>query len=175
MASGYCVTFAVSLELLSMHGRPRPKKGLPVDPEKEHARKQKACSRAARITMRIPPPLSWCQQSASFPLCPSQAQLYGKLAGEVLARRRQRRYDPESLELSARLLSLNPEVYTVWNYRCATAFSLSWWGIPTAQRVTVKPDSCDCVPQRVRIALEYLPVFSILLKSGMDALTAICL
>ena len=47
-----------------------------------------------------------------------QALLYGKLAGEVLDRRRQRRYDPESLELSARLLSLNPEVYTVWNYRC---------------------------------------------------------
>ncbi len=51
----------------------------------------------------------------------SQALLYGKLAGEVLDRRRQRRYDPESLELSARLLSLNPEVYTVWNYRCGTA------------------------------------------------------
>ena len=27
-----------------MHGRPRPKNGLPVDPDKEHAKKQKARS-----------------------------------------------------------------------------------------------------------------------------------
>lgn len=47
----------------------------------------------------------------------AQAALYGKLAAEVLGRRRARQYDAESLQLSARLLELNPEVYTVWNYR----------------------------------------------------------
>jgi geranylgeranyl transferase type-2 subunit alpha len=46
-----------------------------------------------------------------------QAALYGQLAKEVLERRRQHRYDSESVELSARLLALNPEVYTLWNYR----------------------------------------------------------
>jgi len=46
-----------------------------------------------------------------------KAALYGKLAAEVLGRRRARQYDAESLQLSARLLELNPEVYTVWNYR----------------------------------------------------------
>lgn len=35
----------------------------------------------------------------------------------MLAARRAGAYDPASLELSAKLLELNPEVYTVWNYR----------------------------------------------------------
>ena len=72
-----------------------------------------------RIACCPPPsPRSQLVHGATDSLHRSQALLYGKLAGEVLDRRRQRRYDPESLELSARLLSLNPEVYTVWNYRC---------------------------------------------------------
>lgn len=57
-----------------------------------------------------------------MPTIPAQAVLYGRLAGEVLARRTQRRHDPESLDLSAKLLALNPEVYTVWNYRRASAY-----------------------------------------------------
>ncbi len=43
--------------------------------------------------------------------------LFGQLSKEVLARRQSRRYDEESLGLAAKLLELNPEVYTVWNYR----------------------------------------------------------
>jgi len=35
----------------------------------------------------------------------------------VLARRKAQRYDTESLALAAKLLELNPEVYTVWNFR----------------------------------------------------------
>ena len=49
--------------------------------------------------------------------CSFQAALYGQLAGEVLERRRAGRQDPQSLALAAKLLELNPEVYTVWNYR----------------------------------------------------------
>lgn len=36
---------------------------------------------------------------------------------QVLSRCQARAFDPESLELSAKLLTLSPEVYTVWNYR----------------------------------------------------------
>lgn len=36
---------------------------------------------------------------------------------EVLRRRRNKQYDSESLALAANYLTLNPEVYTVWNYR----------------------------------------------------------
>lgn len=50
-----------------------------------------------------------------------QAALYGQLAAEVLGRRAAGRADPESLTLAARLLELNPEVYTVWNYRRASS------------------------------------------------------
>eukprot|EP00887_Chlorella_sp_A99_P001811 scaffold19.g1811.t1 len=46
-----------------------------------------------------------------------KAALYGKLTGEVLARRRGGQADVESLGLAAKLLELNPEVYTVWNWR----------------------------------------------------------
>ncbi|KAK9917835.1 hypothetical protein WJX75_008732 [Coccomyxa subellipsoidea] len=43
--------------------------------------------------------------------------LFSRLSNEVLSRRAARRYDPESMTLSAKLLEQNPEVYTVWNYR----------------------------------------------------------
>lgn len=36
---------------------------------------------------------------------------------EVLTRNAQKRYDDQSLIMSAKLLRLNPEIYTVWNYR----------------------------------------------------------
>jgi geranylgeranyl transferase type-2 subunit alpha len=35
----------------------------------------------------------------------------------VLSRRRAHRYDPDSLALAAKLLEVNPEVYTAWNFR----------------------------------------------------------
>ena len=46
-----------------------------------------------------------------------QAELYGTLCREVLDRRRRGDHDAASLDLSAKLLELNPEVYSVWNYR----------------------------------------------------------
>mmetsp|Transcript_30333 Transcript_30333/g.85729 ORF Transcript_30333/g.85729 Transcript_30333/m.85729 type:complete len:372 (+) Transcript_30333:98-1213(+) len=46
-----------------------------------------------------------------------KAALYATLAGEVLSRRQSMRYDDESMGLAGRLLELNPEVYTAWNYR----------------------------------------------------------
>eukprot|EP00191_Tetraselmis_sp_GSL018_P001942 CAMPEP_0177614116 /NCGR_PEP_ID=MMETSP0419_2-20121207/22444_1 /TAXON_ID=582737 /ORGANISM="Tetraselmis sp., Strain GSL018" /LENGTH=328 /DNA_ID=CAMNT_0019111073 /DNA_START=27 /DNA_END=1008 /DNA_ORIENTATION=+ len=46
-----------------------------------------------------------------------KAKLYAALANEVLTRRKDHRYDEESLSLAAKLLELNPEIYTVWNYR----------------------------------------------------------
>lgn len=46
-----------------------------------------------------------------------QAKLYSQLVQEVLSRKCKQLYDSDSLELSASLLELNPEVYTVWNYR----------------------------------------------------------
>lgn len=49
-------------------------------------------------------------------LC-AQGQLLGQLCNEVLTRRAARQYDEESLALAARLLELNPEVYTAWNFR----------------------------------------------------------
>ena len=52
--------------------------------------------------------------------------LYGKLSAEVLGRRAAGRQDPESLALSAKLLELNPEVYTVWNYRCVPRLPISF-------------------------------------------------
>eukprot|EP00899_Mesostigma_viride_P008144 jgi/Mesvir1/17330/Mv07725-RA.1 len=46
-----------------------------------------------------------------------KVQLYCRLSSDVIARRNQRRFDPESLGLTAALLELNPEFLTVWNYR----------------------------------------------------------
>ena len=43
--------------------------------------------------------------------------LYRQLSAECLARRAARRYDAESLGLVAQLLALNPELYTLWNFR----------------------------------------------------------
>ena len=53
-----------------------------------------------------------------------QAALTGQLMAAVLSRRAEKRYDAESMALSAELLRRNPEVYTVWNYRC-TYLSIS--------------------------------------------------
>jgi hypothetical protein len=49
-----------------------------------------------------------------------QAALTGQLMAAVLSRRAEKRYDAESMALSAELLRRNPEVYTVWNYRCTS-------------------------------------------------------
>lgn len=46
-----------------------------------------------------------------------QALLFGQLLDKVLVARSARSYDAPSLEMCAKLLELNPEVYTAWNYR----------------------------------------------------------
>ena len=44
-------------------------------------------------------------------------QLYSRLTSTVLKRLQAGQYDKDSLDLAARLLEQNPEVYTVWNHR----------------------------------------------------------
>ncbi|KAI0374748.1 rab-protein geranylgeranyltransferase [Pilatotrama ljubarskyi] len=48
-----------------------------------------------------------------------QAKLkeYQSLTAEVLARKKSRNHSPESFGLTTKLLQINPEFYTVWNYR----------------------------------------------------------
>eukprot|EP00850_Spirogloea_muscicola_P005162 SM000023S07618 [mRNA] locus=s23:538465:542620:+ [translate_table: standard] len=48
---------------------------------------------------------------------PARAALVSRLLAEVLRSRRELSFTPEALHLSARLLEINPEVYTAWNYR----------------------------------------------------------
>ena len=42
---------------------------------------------------------------------------YRSLSAVVMARRAAKQYDAESLALTSKLLEVNPECYTVWNYR----------------------------------------------------------
>ncbi|KAF7966885.1 hypothetical protein HWV62_36635 [Athelia sp. TMB] len=42
---------------------------------------------------------------------------YLALSDDVLARKKAKEYSPEAFELTTRLLQVNPEFYTAWNYR----------------------------------------------------------
>lgn len=46
-----------------------------------------------------------------------KTKLLKTATSEVLKRRKDLEYGAEGLALSAKLLALNPEVYTAWNYR----------------------------------------------------------
>jgi geranylgeranyl transferase type-2 subunit alpha len=46
-----------------------------------------------------------------------KAALFGQLCGRVLQARKDHEYGEESLKMSEKLLEMNPEMYTVWNYR----------------------------------------------------------
>ncbi|GBG75100.1 hypothetical protein CBR_g19613 [Chara braunii] len=46
-----------------------------------------------------------------------KALLFSRLLAEVLANHKEKRYEAEAMEKSARLLEINPEVYSAWNYR----------------------------------------------------------
>mmetsp|Transcript_7578 Transcript_7578/g.19436 ORF Transcript_7578/g.19436 Transcript_7578/m.19436 type:complete len:376 (+) Transcript_7578:94-1221(+) len=46
-----------------------------------------------------------------------KAKLYAELSSEVMKRRREKRFDEESLTLAAKLLEMNCELYSLWNYR----------------------------------------------------------
>ncbi|KAL4540729.1 hypothetical protein Ndes2526B_g07564 [Nannochloris sp. 'desiccata'] len=48
---------------------------------------------------------------------PDKAALFGQLLEKVLTACSSKSFDPLHIELSSKLLELNPEVYTVWNYR----------------------------------------------------------
>ena len=62
-------------------------------------------------------PLLLCTDAALTCALAAQAALYGKLQAGVLARRAAGAHDEATLELSAKLLELNPEVLTAWNLR----------------------------------------------------------
>lgn len=46
-----------------------------------------------------------------------KAALFGELCGRVLQARKDRDHGEECLKMSEKLLEINPEMYTVWNYR----------------------------------------------------------
>ncbi|KAI8105294.1 hypothetical protein M9435_000461 [Picochlorum sp. BPE23] len=46
-----------------------------------------------------------------------KAELFGELCRRVLEARQQRLFTVENLNMSSKLLQMNPEMYTVWNYR----------------------------------------------------------
>jgi len=46
-----------------------------------------------------------------------KAQIYAELSADVLARRAQQDVSQESFDLTTKLLLINPEYYTIWNYR----------------------------------------------------------
>ena len=58
------------------------------------------------------PPKGQKSEPAAETKAEKKAGLYAALAGEVLSRRKEKRYDVESLSLAAKLLELNPEVDT---------------------------------------------------------------
>ena len=63
-------------------------------------------------------------------------QLYSRLTSTVLKRLHAGQYDKESLDLAAKLLEQNPEVYTVWNHRKrALLLTLSTGGNAAAEAV----------------------------------------
>ena len=47
----------------------------------------------------------------------TQVEKYSRLSQAVLANHTAQRYDADSLALNAKLLELNPEVYSAWNFR----------------------------------------------------------
>ncbi len=98
-----------------MHGRPRAKGG--PDPEKVKAGEEKVggmiddCEAGNYDLGKQQADPAFLDDSVI------QGALYVQLLREVLSRKAASRSDAESLALSAKLLELNPEVYTVWNYR----------------------------------------------------------
>lgn len=82
-----------------------------------HGRKRETVAQAAERRAASAPK---ARLPVALPLLPSrtsQAALYAKLQAAVLAKRASQSYGAEGLALSARLLELNPEVYTAWNLR----------------------------------------------------------
>jgi geranylgeranyl transferase type-2 subunit alpha len=115
-----------------MHGRPRLKASAPPDPERVKAAEKKVCSTVDGLCpdcagTRHPLVAAACLLLTHMIRRCMQAALFGQLAGEVLARSAAKRYDPESLALSAKLLELHPEMYTGWNYRRTALVPVSSW------------------------------------------------
>lgn len=46
-----------------------------------------------------------------------KTRLLKAATGEVLERAKERGYDEKTMKMSGKLLMLNPEIYTAWNYR----------------------------------------------------------
>jgi len=62
-----------------------------------------------------------------------KVEKYARLRDEVIRRRKSKQYDEESLKLTSDLLAINPEFYTVWNYRRELLRAL--WQTKTAAEV----------------------------------------
>lgn len=103
-----------------MHGRPRAPKGSAPDEEKIKQQTQKAML-FGKLLREVNSQL--CTQhsceTSTQPIHTSQAPYLSihPHSKQVLERRSSKRMDEESMALCAKLLELNPEVYTGWNYR----------------------------------------------------------
>ena len=105
------------------YARPSEAQGKRPGPTARESRAGEGASPDQVITAspaRLPSvPSSFCQSSLHPKPNSScaQAALLGQLLAEVLSRRQAKRHDAPSLALAAKLLELNPEVYTAWNFR----------------------------------------------------------
>lgn len=95
-----------------MHGRPRPPKGSSPDPEKTKAQEQKAA-----LFGKLLREASGCSCAEAVSVVRNRLTEPCVPKVQVLERRARRQYDEESMGLAAKVLELNPEVYTAWNFR----------------------------------------------------------
>ena len=84
----------------------------------------------SRMHGRPRPPKGYTPDPAAEKKAAQKAGLYAALAGEVLSRRKDRRYDPESLGLAAKLLELNPEVSATAKPAACLGDVVSLWQSP---------------------------------------------
>jgi len=80
----------------SMHGRPRKAKPSAQETEADRVARVEAKAKKAK-----------------------KAELFSQLCARVLGARASGSYDPALLKMSEKLVEMNPEMYTVWNYRRA--------------------------------------------------------
>ncbi|RKO96330.1 protein prenylyltransferase [Caulochytrium protostelioides] len=69
-----------------------------------------------------------------------QIATYCQLKDQLLQRHREKCYDEESRSLSLKLVHMNPEFYTCWNYRRNALLSLFSHGETTAMTVDITAD-----------------------------------
>ncbi len=113
-----------------MHGRPRYPRPNPTDPQKAQAAEQRVNNGLYSLGSQV------SDEVSSQASCLLQVLLYSRLTSTVLKRLQAGQYDKETLDLAARLLEQNPEVYTLWNHRKrALLTTLSNGGDPAAEAI----------------------------------------